>query len=145
MRPLLRALGYVWALPNTVVGLVLGALSVQRPRFAHGVILFDRAPRGFLWAFTRAGWGAITLGHVILSGSRVEGTVLVHEMAHVRQASLLGPLFLPSYLTLHVFTGYADNPFETQAVRAEPRPAGPGGARASGRAGWRRSPGRPPR
>jgi hypothetical protein len=145
MRPLLRGFGYVWALPNTVIGLVLGALSAQSPRVAHGVILFDRAPRGFLWAFTRAGWGAITLGHVILSGSRVEGATLLHELAHVRQASLLGPLFLPAYLTLHLFTGYADNPFETQAVRAEPRPAGPGEETASGRAGWRPSPERPPR
>jgi hypothetical protein len=115
----LRGLGYVWALPNTLLGLLLGLLSFQRPRLDRGVLVFDRAARGFLWAFGRTRWRAITLGHVVLATRRLEGRLRDHEMTHVLQHARLGPLFLPSYLALHVFTGYRKNPFETAAVRAE--------------------------
>ena len=119
LRSALRALGYVWALPNTLLGLVLGLLSFQRPRFDRGVLVFDRARRGFLWAFGRTRWRAITLGHVVLATRRLEGRLLQHEMTHVRQHARLGPLFLPSYLALHVFTGYGKNPFERAAMQSE--------------------------
>lgn len=118
-RSALRALGYVWALPNTLLGLLLGLLSFQRPRFDRGVVVFDRAHRGFLWAFGRTRWRAITLGHVVLATGRLEGRLRDHELTHVRQHARLGPLFLPSYLALHVFTGYKKNPFETAAKRSE--------------------------
>jgi hypothetical protein len=115
----LRGLGYVWALPNSLLGLLLGLLSFQRPRLDRGVLVFDRARRGFLWAFGRSRWRAITLGHVVLATRRLEGRLRDHERTHVRQHARLGPLFLPSYLALHVFTGYRKNPFETAAMRAE--------------------------
>jgi hypothetical protein len=115
----LRALGYVWALPNTVLGLLLGLMSFQLPRLDGGVVVFDRARRGFLWAFGRSRWRAITLGHVVLATRRLEGHLRAHELAHVRQHARLGPLFLPSYLALHMFTGYKQNPFEMAAMRAE--------------------------
>ena len=119
MGSLLGALGYVWALPNTILGLLLGVLSFQRPRLDRGVVVFDRANRGFLWAFGKSRWRAITLGHVILATRRLEGSLRDHELTHVRQHARLGPLFLPSYLALHVFTGYGRNPFETAAARSE--------------------------
>jgi hypothetical protein len=119
VRSLLRGVAYVWAFPNTLLGLLLGALSFQRPRLEQGVVVFDRARRGFLWAFGRSGWRAITLGHVVLATRRLEGRLLNHELTHVRQHARLGPLFLPSYLALHVFTGYKKNPFETAAIRSE--------------------------
>jgi hypothetical protein len=115
----LRALGYVWALPNTLLGLFLGLLSFQRPRLDAGVIIFDRARRGFLWVFARSRWRAITLGHVVLATRRLEGGLRAHEFAHVRQHARLGVLFLPAYVALHVFTGYRQNPFETAALREE--------------------------
>jgi hypothetical protein len=118
-RSAVRTLGYVWALPNTLLGLLLGLLSFQRPRFHRGVVVFDRARRGFLWAFGRTRWRAITLGHVVLATRPLEGPLLHHELAHVRQHARLGPLFLPSYLALHVFTGYGKNPFETAAKQSE--------------------------
>jgi hypothetical protein len=118
-RSVLGALGYVWALPNTFLGLLLGVLSFQRPRLDQGVVVFDRAPRGFLWAFGKSRWRAITLGHVVLATRRLEGRLRDHELTHVRQHARLGPLFLPSYLALHVFTGYKQNPFEMAAMKAE--------------------------
>jgi hypothetical protein len=121
MRTLLRFLAYVWAAPNTVLGLALGALSFQRPRTAAGVLVFDARDRGFVWVLARRGWRAITFGHIVLSSKPVEGVTLFHELAHVRQYERLGPLFLPCYVALHLFTGYRQNPFETQATRAELR------------------------
>jgi hypothetical protein len=119
MRSVLHVLGYVWALPNTLLGLFLGLLSFQRPRIDRGVLVFDRARRGFLWAFGKSRWRAITLGHVVLATRRLEGRLRAHERTHVRQHARLGPLFLPSYLALHVFTGYTKNPFEAAAARSE--------------------------
>lgn len=111
-------LGYLWALPNTALGLVLGTLSFQVPRAERGVVMFDRAERGFLWLFGRTGRTAITFGHVILSLRRLEGRLLNHELAHVRQYEALGPLFIPVYLALFVVRGYRRHPLELAAARA---------------------------
>jgi hypothetical protein len=115
----LHALGYVWALPNTILGLFLGLLSFQPPRLDSGVLVFDRTRRGFLWAFGLSRWRAITLGHVVLATQKLEGSLRAHEFVHVRQHARLGLLFLPAYVALHVFTGYRQNPFEAAALREE--------------------------
>ena len=124
MRRLLRWLAYAWASPNTLLGLLLGALSFQRPRARDGVLVFDGPPRGFvliLRAFRRS---AITFGHVVLSDQALEGGLLLHELHHVWQYERLGPLYIPIYLLVWVFTGYARHPFELAAIYAEgARPA----------------------
>ncbi len=117
--PLLRAVAYVWASPNTVLGLVFGLFAFQRPRVGDGILLFDRHRRGFvrlLGLFRRA---AVTYGHVILSNRPVEGSLLVHELHHVRQYERLGPLYVPLYLLIWCFTGYVRHPFEEAARLAE--------------------------
>lgn len=125
---------YLWALPNTTLGLVLGVLSFQRPRLDRGVVVFDRARRGFLWVFSKTPWSAITYGHVILATRTLEGTLRAHERAHVRQYEALGPLFLPVYLGIFAVRGYRRHPMELAASRAAleagPRPAEPSGERA---------------
>jgi hypothetical protein len=124
MRRLLRPLVYVWASPNTLLGLLLGALSFQRPRIRKGILVFDGPPRGFvalLRAFRRS---AITFGHVVVSDRPLEGGLLLHELHHVWQYERLGPLYIPIYLLLWVFTGYRRHPFELAATYAEgARPA----------------------
>ena len=120
---------YVWVLPNTVLGLALGALSFQRPRLDDGVAVFDRAVRGFLWLFSKSKWKAITYGHVILSARPLEGRLRAHERAHVRQYEILGPLFLPVYLVIFAVRGYRRHPMEVAASRAA-TPAGPSGGPA---------------
>jgi hypothetical protein len=116
---LLRGLAYVWASPNTLLGLLLGLCSFQGPRFVRGVLLFDGPPRGFtalLRLFRRA---AITYGHVVLSNRPVEGPLLAHELHHVWQYECLGPLYIPIYLVVWIFTGYRRHPFEMAARLAE--------------------------
>jgi hypothetical protein len=118
-------LGFVWTLPNTLLGVVAGLLTFQRPRLAHGLLLFDRRPRGlttFLRAIDRE---AMTLGYVVVSASPVEGTLLEHERHHVRQYRRWGPLFIPAYLVLAAAYGYRRHPMERAAEERARREAPP--------------------
>ena len=118
---MVRLLGYVWASPNTLLGLLLALLSFQGPRITRGVLVFDEEPpRGFLWllrkVFRKA---AITYGHVVLSAVPLDGRLLTHELHHVRQYERLGPLYIPVYVLVWVFMGYRRHPFERAAKLAE--------------------------
>lgn len=123
---LLEGLGFVWAMPNTLLGLVVGALTFQTPRIHGGAIVFDREPRGVTWLLRAMNRTAMTLGFVIVSAAPVEGRLLAHERHHVRQSMLWGPLFVPVYLALAIPFGYRRHPMERAARRAEgeikPRP-----------------------
>ena len=116
---LLRFVAYVWASPNTLLGLVLGLLSFQRPRLANGIVVFDGPARGSLWVIRMLRRAAVTYGHVVLSNRPLQGSLLVHELHHVRQYERLGPLYIPLYLLIYAFTGYRRHPFEEAAILAE--------------------------
>ena len=115
--PMLRrfaiALGALWTLPNTLVGLMLGAVGLAFGSHAHW------RSRELALVFHRWPWGpggAITFGNVILhtgddldspcvtyahrAGHGDEAPIVLadHERAHVYQYLALGPLFLPLYL-----------------------------------------------
>jgi hypothetical protein len=111
-------LGFVWTSPNTLLGLVLGALTFQAPRLEGALIVFDRVPRGLTWLMPRFGRSAMTVGFVILSSVRVEGRLLTHERHHVRQYMAWGPLFIPVYFLLAIPFGYRRHPMERAAERA---------------------------
>ncbi len=115
-------LGFVWTLPNTLLGLLLGVLTFQRPRLVGGVLAFDRAPRGLTWVLQRANRTAMTVGLVVVSARPLEGQLLAHERAHVRQYRRWGPLYIPAYLALAVPFGYRRHPFERAARRAAGEP-----------------------
>jgi hypothetical protein len=115
-------LGFVWSLPTTIVGLLAGSLTFQRPRLHGGALVFDRGPRGLTWLLSRSDRSAVTVGFVIVSAVPVEGQLLAHERAHVRQAMLLGPLFIPAYLLLAIPFGYRRHPMERAARRAAGEP-----------------------
>lgn len=119
---MLTALGFVWTLPNTLLGLLLGLLTFQRPRLAQGVVIFDGAPRGVTWILTKMDRAAMTVGFVILSAGPATGTLLAHERHHVRQYCFYGPLFIPAYFALAVPFGYKRHPFERAARRAAGEP-----------------------
>jgi hypothetical protein len=61
---------------------------------------------------------AMTVGLVILAGEPATGTLLTHELHHVRQYRYWGPLFIPLYFLLAIPFGYRRNPFERAARRA---------------------------
>lgn len=110
---LVHFLGFAWALPNTVVGLLLGLSGLPFGAHAHW------RRRDLALVFQRWPWGpggAMTIGNVILhtgasldvacrtyahrAGWSHEPDVRLcdHERAHVYQYMALGPLFLPFYL-----------------------------------------------
>ena len=109
----LRALGMLWTVPNTLVGLLAGAAGMAFGARAQ----LDR--RELAVVFNQWPWGpggAITFGNVILhTGDSLDATCMTyahraghcqdppmrlgdHERAHVYQYMVLGPLFLPLYL-----------------------------------------------
>jgi len=113
----LELLGFVWTLPNTLLGLALGALTFQRPRIHGGTIVFDR-PRGVTALLKPMRRSAMTMGFVILAAVPVEGRLLLHERHHIRQYIAWGPLFVPVYLALGIPFGYRRHPMERAARRA---------------------------
>jgi hypothetical protein len=113
-----NALGFIWTLPNTLLGLLAGALTFQAPRVQEGVLVFDRAPRGLTWLLLRMNRSAMTVGFVIVSARPLTPTALAHERHHIRQYCRWGPLFIPVYLALAVAYGYWRHPFEIAARRA---------------------------
>ena len=94
-------LGYLWAMPNTLLGaafLPLTLLSGGRVRFERGAMELHG---GFAAWFLRkvcGGVGAMTLGHVILGRDRpMLDFTRDHEHVHVGQYMRWGPFFLPAY------------------------------------------------
>ena len=130
--------GHLWASPNTVLGLLLVGLvrlTGGRVRIVDGVLEADGGlPAAGLRLVLRrhGGVAAMALGHVVVGRDRgcLERT-RSHERAHVRQAEVWGPAFIPAYLIAGAWAGlrggrpYLDNPFERSAREAEARiPAG---------------------
>ena len=128
----MRSLGYLWALPNTLLGmpLVLAALaSGGRVRLVEGVV--EVHGRVIAWLLRRVvplpgGAQAITIGHVVLGRDAATlDRCRRHEQAHVRQYERWGPFFLPAYFLASLLAflrggnPYWDNPFERDARRAE--------------------------
>lgn len=126
-----QGLLYLWALPNSLVGLLV--LTVGRIGGAqanlNGGVLEVHGPgiQRLLAAIpVRFRVLAITLGHVVLGCDQdsLERT-RTHERAHVEQCQRWGPLFIPAYLLASLFAwarggdAYRDNAFERQARAAE--------------------------
>jgi hypothetical protein len=120
---------YLWALPNTFVGLLFVPLTYVQGghrRIVDGVLELD-AP-AIAWVLRRCvpipgGAAAMTLGHVVIGrdGHALQLT-RAHERVHVRQCEAWGPVFIPAYLLAGVWAmingraAYRDNYFERQAV-----------------------------
>jgi hypothetical protein len=120
---------YVWALPPTLLGIVLASLALAggRVRVVAGAV--EVHGPWLRWALRtcmplRGGATAITLGHVVLGQDQhALDTSRAHERVHVRQYERWGPLFLPAYATASIaalLSGghyYFDNAFEREAAR----------------------------
>lgn len=132
MSRVLRGLAYLWAGPNTLLGLAFllpALLTGGRVQVVRGVVeihggvvrwFLARGLPGAVPIFGPA--AAMTLGHVVLGQDRgCLDASRDHEHVHVRQYERWGPLFLPAYF-LDSFRAwrrgenpYYDNRFEQEA------------------------------
>ncbi len=90
---MLDGLGKIWNSPNTLVGLVVGGLGLWfggRVGIGHNAVEFRDSP--LMDRF--APCGAITIGNVIVYGSRAYG-LAEHERVHTLQGQFAGPAYLP--------------------------------------------------
>lgn len=117
-----KLLRYVWASPWSLIGAAAG-LTFRSRRIRRGVLLCEGAgwPRRLGWRYR-----AITFGHVILCVDRIDDATFEHELVHVRQYEMWGPLFVPVYLIASVIArvrggnAYRDNRFEVAARSGVP-------------------------
>jgi hypothetical protein len=121
-------LKYLWASPNTLIGLLLipAAIGSGSGRQIVDGVLEIHSP-AIDWILShlipiRGGAVAITFGHVVAGRSRTALLVTrAHERVHVRQAEVWGPAFIPAYLVaaawawLHGQGAYEGNYFERRA------------------------------
>ena len=122
---------YLWPLPCTLLGLLIGNLpwlGERRIVQKNGTIgIYGPGIARILQCVPiRGGAAALTLGHTILATSEESfAQTFSHELVHVRQYIWWGPLFLPAYglnsgwQWLRGRDAYLDNAFEKQARRYE--------------------------
>ena len=127
MRRVTRVLAYTWAGPTTCLfGLPAGLLTLAtggKVQCRQGALEFHG---GFSrWFGERVGFGAMTLGHVIIGRDpKCLDSCRDHEQAHVRQVERWGIAFIPAYLLASLLAWwqgghyYFDNWFERDARRA---------------------------
>ena len=130
MRKVLWLAGYVWALPVTMLGLMLSMLfarleSVDEEGLLHFVV---QSGTPLAWYMRRFHVAAFTVGAVV-TYSGADGPrqirLVRHERAHVLQTLVLGPFFLPLYALASLWQlargghPYRDNWFEVRARAAE--------------------------
>ena len=122
--PTMRLLGYFWAAPVTVLGLLLAfiaAVTGGKARWRGGVVEAWGGLTGQLLRGGRllGGGGAMTLGHAILARDALcLDRSRQHELEHVRQFERWGPFLLPAYWSISVWLWcrgldpYLDHPLE---------------------------------
>lgn len=126
---MLFVLGYLWALPVTLVGGAAALVGWTRPLgFRDGALLCVAKPGG-LWAwffahgFIAATWGGVIV-FVDVDAAQNE-KVLRHELRHFFQARIFGPLMPLAYGLCWLWgrlqgrTDYYGNFLEEDARRAE--------------------------
>jgi drug/metabolite transporter (DMT)-like permease len=124
----MRVVRILWALPNTLVGLLLvpvALLSGGGVRRRGGAL--EVQGRGIAWILRRlvpipGGASALTLGHIVLGrNERCLRECHAHERVHVLQYEVWGPLFLPAYFAASLVAllrgadPYRGNRFERDA------------------------------
>lgn len=127
-----RLFGTLWALPTSLVGLLLAVLGGARPYALRPAWCWHWVP---VWGFWKwwyrpfSPWAAITFGSVTIlsNGWKDDAVTIRHERVHTLQSWRWGPLFLPVYLFLFMRSGgYRSNPMEAAAYAAERTPDGYG-------------------
>lgn len=134
LRMLALLIGIVWALPLTLVGLLLalpvvvcrGEVRLVRSARVPALLFSGRAADYMLERHPFGAMCAMAIGHVVIAErSSLTRRILTHELAHVRQAACWGILFPFVYLAASAWAllrgqdAYWNNAFEIAARKAE--------------------------
>ena len=134
LQMLALLVGIVWALPLTLVGLLLalpviacrGEVRLVRSTRAPALLFSGRAADYMLERHPFGAMCAMAIGHVVIAErSSLTRRILTHELAHVRQAACWGILFPFVYLGASAWAmlrgqdAYWNNVFEIAARKAE--------------------------
>lgn len=114
----------IWPLPNTIIGLLVALTTWSKPVPDNHFPAIVFVWRGWLkWYMERHNYTGITFGHVVFVRD-YKTPVICHELVHVYQNQIFGPLFFPLYglfsLVAWLWPGwhyYRDNLFERWAYR----------------------------
>lgn len=139
MKRLVLVIGWLHALSFSLLGAVVALLTLSRPYTTRGPAIVFRAGPGLRWVFRTFApgfnpaaftWGACIFFWVELRDTEpfsregvVSALIVKHELVHVRQAMVFGPLFPVLYLgsmlvaALQGKRAYRDCFFEAQAYR----------------------------
>lgn len=124
---IIRVLGQIWALPNTIVSLVyliaMWAFGQIKP--------YGKTPISFMWSvvpgtklerYMAGTWKGWSSGAFIVINPPMNNKIIAHENRHVQQQMVFGVFHLPIYLLemlrIKLFTKgkpYYDNRFEVDA------------------------------
>jgi len=121
-------LKYLWASPNTLIGLLLvpaAAGSGSGRQVVDGVLEIHGPAIDWILRHLipiRGGAAAITFGHIVAARDlTMLDLTRAHERVHVRQAEVWGPAFIPAYLLAGAWAwmlgrgAYEGNYFERRA------------------------------
>ena len=119
---ILNILGFLWCLPNTILGLLAGILSFALPR---GDWIIE-SNKGFIWLLHKLGYEGISIGYTILyyplpKFPHILYDDYLHELVHRQQQKVWGIFFFFAYIVagfMAIWGGkhfYFDNYFEIQA------------------------------
>lgn len=123
-----RALWYLWAAPNTLIGALMLPFTLvpgSRVRLVDGLLEIEGPAIAWLLRSVvplDGGAAAMTLGHIVAGcDDACLRATRAHERVHVRQCERWGPAFIPAYLCASLLaavagTGaYEGNYFEREA------------------------------
>jgi hypothetical protein len=131
MKSLFQIMLILWALPWSFLGCFFGMIALATGGGCQRVGRVVEFHGGLLQRLLRrvpiaGGASAMTLGHVVIARTKADlERSRRHELVHVAQYELWGPLFVPAYvacsawLWLRGFDAYLDNPFEVEAYGVE--------------------------
>lgn len=116
--------GRAWALPNTLLGMMIGLAGRNRWVWQAGTLEVRLGRGPVLGVCRRLGISAFTLGDCVVYAVEPCRNLRAHEGRHSWQYYWLGPLFLPVYFGLLGIYGYWNHPLERDARKWEERVCG---------------------
>ena len=122
----MRLAPVLWNLPNSLVGLVFGALGVPLgARFCRGSGALEVLRHPLVLKGCAVTLGAVVCyGRGAAPGMRLKNghSLADHERQHVRQGERLGPLYLPLHLILGLWAVWRNGRWHGPANRLEAGP-----------------------